>query len=350
MGPVPTKSPCLLLFYACAAETSLTATPLLRNAAMAPDTVKYIGALFPQVRLEVYPSPTCPNCLDMMRNGILPLVETGLFGDQVWLSTIPWVRGIHDDAKGIWESTSEPSAAYDQLCSMELCALRQANSSNPSRLDSKGLRRAVRFIVCHMTVAQHAGNGGTVAQMEADVRQCAFESGVPWANEEGVGLRDCSLGLGFDVQRSDALAAKINWVYKQRHWSNAPFLFLNGWPLLCSGSTYCTSVWTPDGELPLEKPGTLLQVICSLLHGPVPMACVDQVSSSTPTNTVTVTCEQCWDLGSFSLRGGTRDQQMPTSLLRLMVVAAFSVTAGAAVCRSCRGQTVVDECGFQPAE
>merc|ERR1712194_309655 len=162
------------------------------------------------------------------------------------------------------------------------------------------LYRVVQFLACHMRKVQHEASVDH-AKEEADAlaKACANETGPAW---NGVGnLKEClSKDAGIDVQTRTGYKKAIEWVGKHQHWDHAPFLFLNGRPLLCTSPTYCTSIWTPEGEQKLPVQGTLLDVVCSLLDSP-PKACKGQEASTPVTSTPTVTpfCETCWEVSSF---------------------------------------------------
>jgi len=319
--------PCLALSSLAPTGHAIAASDFLQARQAAPDATELAGrdvVDLPPVRLEVYPAPTCPNCRIMIQDGILPLIEAKLPSDRVHITVLPWASGDKGE-DGVWRSTAQRSNAYDNLCAMQLCALREASTPHPVGAGSDAVRRGIEFMACHMREVQ-AEDGAELSTLMPAVESCAEQAGLRWSGSDG--LSACVEDEGFHLQWGKDFADRINWVYQQPQWTNAPYIFLNGRPLNCPSPTYCTSVGTPHGDLALDEPGSPLQVACSLLGDPKPEACRSSQDGSTPTSktsTATKFCEECWEAGAFQWRYSGRTG----SSLSLIGVAA-AVAAGIA--------------------
>jgi len=220
----------LTLSFACPQGASVL--ELLRDEKTAPDAAKVFNALggdsLPQVRLEIYPSPECPNCLLAMEQGILPFLRAGLPGDQVVLTVLPWGTGAKW-VDGSWHSSAQVDGLYDQLCGVELCGLREA-ASKPAAVNSEDLLRGVSFMACHMREFQRKGDAALAADPAAPemiAKRCSSSAGLPWHGKHG--MRSCQANnTGVLAQHETAYTSAIGWVYQQPKWTQTPFLFLNG--------------------------------------------------------------------------------------------------------------------------
>lgn len=328
MEPRLTRCPCLL-YLACAAAA-------------------------PSVVFEVYPAPTCPNCRLMIEEGFVPLVEAGLPGEQVQVIVIPWVsEKVGPD--GLY--VPDPASPYDQLASAQVCAMRSV-LQQPMPIDSPVLVGAVKFIVCDDKDIQSRKWG----RRPDGIQSCAEEAGLPWAGPNG--LEVCEKPeTGFSLMHGLAYS-RIVGAMKGRHWTSAPYMFLNGEPLNCPGPTFCTSVWTPSGDRPLKKPGSLVEIACSMLD-PLPPACggvsaplppaapptlapapaaaqattasaAFEISSTAPVVTTSF-CENCWEVGSFRWSTKPQRRQIPLHVLGLVGVMVGAGTTGLFSWRHMRG-------------
>jgi len=233
----------------------------------------------------------------MIEEGILPLAEAGLPSSLVEITVLPWGNGdVGED--GVWRSSASQNSAYDLLCSMLLCALREGGEISGTMQTPAPLAPKVSFMACHMRAAQ-AEDGADVTALEPAFAACAHEARIAWSGADGIAA--CARQEGFSIQLGEDYAARISWVYQQPKWTNPPYMFLNGRPLNCPSPTYCDSIWTPEGDVPLETPGSPLDVACSLLD-PKPEACLNHVPATSKTSTATEFCESCFEVGVFKWR------------------------------------------------
>jgi len=277
-----------------------------------------------------------PNCRAMIEDGVLPLVKAGLSNDRVQISVLPWASGEYSE-DGRWRSTAERNNAYDILCAMQLCARRQA-----AALAGAAVERGVQFMACQMKGVQ-AQDGANVSSLWPEFQQCSQKAGFAWQGADG--LSECSLADGFHMLSSEDFRARMAWVYQQPHWTNPPYIFINGRPLNCASPTYCDSIWTPDGDKQLAVHGSLLDIACSFLRHPRPQACPSSShSTSAPPGPATVTkfCETCYEAGTFHW---TRDANghAPAVVLLVAIISGSILSAFVLVAWFSRRHADADE-------
>ncbi|CAK0859682.1 unnamed protein product [Prorocentrum cordatum] len=124
------------------------------------------GAAAAPTTVEVYYSTTCPNCLQLIQDGALPLLEAGLPDDQVRVTLLPW--------KG-----DRPGVASAHLCALrgEAGAGATAGSAPPA---------GARFVACDLVnlIVPDAPD-----RTEETARSCAAQAGMAW--DGAGGLKTC---------------------------------------------------------------------------------------------------------------------------------------------------------------
>jgi len=253
----------------------------------------------PAVTLEVWYTTHCPNCQELIHYGLLPLVEAGLPGDQVEILAHPWRNG-QNGPDGLYQPVPGDFTSIGHMC-----AFRDALPM-PAPIDSPSLKSAVKFLACDMDDLIIPG----VKRDANSVSKCADAAGLHWDGPDGI--KACAEGgpnaKGYELMHSraytDLVQAASSHIQVE---AVTPFVFLNGDLLECSGPTHCVATVNQQGQLvPLATPGSLLEVICSMLS-PKPAACVaDGTSAAGESSAATTTekkfhpaCENCAEVGKF---------------------------------------------------
>jgi hypothetical protein len=107
-----------------------------------------------------------------------------------------------------------------------------------------------------------------------------------------------------------------------------PWIFLNG-DLLHCGSKECTAIRTPEGDQPLDKPGSLLFLACSKLD-PMPEICqeVHQSGRRSSQEQEVDGCESCAEVGVLRFDSNRRALQLPFHVFAIAGGVIFAVIFG----------------------
>lgn len=177
----------------------------------------------------------------------------------------------------------------DYFSEVQLCMLK-GSFPGPLPIDSPAVVAAVKFLACDLDYTNAAYGSYGAASLQA----CAQQAGLP-----PDGVETCRNG-DTGMMEGPAYTEKVR-TAMARHPLHAPFLFLNGEPLQCSSPTWCTSVWTPNGDRPLPRPGSLVDVICSMLN-PMPEVCAAHVATAGAPGVAPAykKCTNCVEVGEFN--------------------------------------------------
>lgn len=267
------------------------------------------GAAAAPTTVEVYYSTSCPNCLQLIQDGALPLLEAQLPSDQVRATLLPW--------KG-----DRPSIA-----AAHMCALRgEAGAGGVGSAPVPG----ARFVACDLVnlIVPDAPD-----RTEETARSCAAQAGLAWDGAEG--LQACfDGGAGVDLLMSAGYAEQIADADSRIPvTSRTPFVFLDGALLSCPGSAHCDRVWSAEQAdwVPLERPGSLLDVVCDRLGPSVPAGCGQAGSAAqgpAASQSLDQGCENCAETGRFRWSPAGRRQAV---LLPCTAALALAGAAGLAL-------------------
>ncbi|CAK0816860.1 unnamed protein product, partial [Prorocentrum cordatum] len=169
----------------------------------------------------------------------------------------------------------------------DLCALRGV-LGGAAPADSQGLAAGVRFAACRASAEFRRGQVNATA--------CAELADLRW--DGGQGLEACAQGGDAEALLSGGAygEAITRTMSRTRYASGLPAIFLDGDPLTCPRADLCDSVWTEAGHEDLERPGSLLAVVCSRLSS-APPACEAAASEAVPADLEK--CENCAEVGRF---------------------------------------------------
>eukprot|EP00931_Biecheleriopsis_adriatica_P079737 TRINITY_DN53091_c0_g1_i1.p1 TRINITY_DN53091_c0_g1~~TRINITY_DN53091_c0_g1_i1.p1 ORF type:complete len:310 (+),score=58.11 TRINITY_DN53091_c0_g1_i1:121-1050(+) len=233
-----------------------------------------------QVSLEVYYGLRCPNCLQELRYSLLPLLESGIQGDEVKITFLPWPH------------SGEASIAVEHSCALR-------SDTVDTRADSSALLSAVKFVACDLNLLT---NPNAPERTRETAMDCAKKAAVPWDGPKG--LEACAEGgpesQGYAFMTSKLYTSTTDDASSRLHGAAVtPYMFLNGQLLHCNGPGSCDAVYTSKGLQKLSKPGNLMDIVCSMLSSPAPEAC-----SSTRPEKVGAhfgqACENCDEVVDFS--------------------------------------------------
>merc|ERR1711972_667462 len=111
-----------------------------------------------------------------------------------------------------------------------------------------------------------------------------------------------------------------------------PWIFLNGNLLTCMAEK-CIAVHTSRGDQPLNKPGSLLYLVCAQLQGAQPDACrnvtpidIGNASKNEDTVNQTEACENCIDVGTYHWQHVSKELDVPMQLFAMIVGITISAS------------------------
>jgi len=220
----------------------------------------------PAVSLEIYYGPMCSHCMFFLSQMLPALFQARLPGDLVEITLLPWVL----DNSGRTPAAQTCEADHSMPCHYlpaPLCALQAV--AMPAPIDSPDMFHAYEFMICDLA---HANAGSPAPQTPQTIQACATSSQVNTAS-----WQECVASN----TRSPAFESKIQDAWnrlQQLPPQMAPFIFINGQELVCKEPMACSALRTPTTTTPLQQPGTLLQVVCSLLPSPAPAQCLQPMS------------------------------------------------------------------------
>jgi len=234
-----------------------------------------------QVNVQVFYKTDCPHCAEFIRKGVSELVDAQLPGDRVKISVVPMVK----------PSNGQQECGRDALCSSALpllCAWRPL-VPQPVAADNPLFPSTMKFLSCDLMFSK-GGSGDAV-------KECARRAGLDFE-----ALERCSAGEQVvDTIRTADFGGQIVGAIKRLQTAGfddniaMPWVFIDSEFLQCSGDG-CTGTMHPDGAEPLEKPGSLLYLVCASLH-PQPAACADvQGYGTTAIVSSLKHCENCVEI------------------------------------------------------
>lgn len=207
------------------------------------------------VTVEFFYSVTCPHCHDFLRGPMLPQLIDSLPGGEVVVNIMPLVPS---------HSTADTCKA-DPTCALAvapLCVLKQTGTG-PQKADSANLRGLLKFLACDIEDT-FAG-----VRDQAKTKACAVKAGIDWEGPQG--LHRCAFG---DTPGLELLKlSKVAQVRTEMTFQNKGFMGMPGIPWVivddrmfdCSDKQ-CMAVILPKHEVQLQKPGSLLSLVCMRLN------------------------------------------------------------------------------------
>ncbi|CAK0816859.1 unnamed protein product, partial [Prorocentrum cordatum] len=252
--------------------------PLLLAAALA---LLAGAAGAPEVSVEFYYSPSSPKSGPYLNRSLGALLAAGLPGSAVRVTVLPWPAGAFVPTRPYLPTPADNASFPD------LCALRGV-LGGAAPADSQGLAAGVRFAACRASAEFRRGQVNATA--------CAELADLRW--DGGQGLEACAQGGDAEALLSGGAygEAITRTMSRTRYASGLPAIFLDGDPLTCPRADLCDSVWTEAGHEDLERPGSLLAVVCSRLSS-APPACEAAASEAVPADLEK--CENCAEVGRF---------------------------------------------------
>mmetsp|Transcript_64660 Transcript_64660/g.142636 ORF Transcript_64660/g.142636 Transcript_64660/m.142636 type:complete len:363 (+) Transcript_64660:57-1145(+) len=296
------------------------------------------GGTSTPLSIEVYYGTQCPNCLSTIQLSLLPLLEAQLPGDRVQVTILPWVSGGFGP-DGRYQPGSVPGST-DFVAFAHLCALR-STLPQPAPANSSGLLGGVNFLACDL---DHLINPDSSMRTADTAAACAVQAGLQWDGPKGIKVCTESQAPdgGAAIMHSKSFAQKIHSARSRFHVeASTPFVFLNGELLHCEGPVMCDKVWSPSGGVALTKPGSLLDIACSMIGAPLPDACADSQSSqpSTPVP-FDKKCENCDEVNAF--QWDSKKHHAWAAVCQMSVAAMAMLCVGGMMVRAARQRTSND--------
>jgi len=234
------------------------------------------------VKVQVFYKTDCPHCAEFIRRGVSELVEAQLPGDRVQISVVPMVK----------PSNGQQECGRDELCSSALpllCAWKPL-MPQPVAADHPLFPSTMKFLSCDLMFSKGRSGGA--------VRECAKRAGLNYTD-----LERCASGEQVvDTIRTADFGGQIVGAIERLQTAGfednvaMPWVFIDSAFLHCSGDG-CTGTLYPDGAEPLEKPGSLLYLVCAGLH-PKPAACAGVQGYGTTAMVSSMKhCENCVEMG-----------------------------------------------------